>query len=41
MKIWAANNNFDMFTDLTLDMIPIIWLGEGYYGIVERIKREL
>ncbi|WAM31591.1 hypothetical protein [Caldicellulosiruptor naganoensis] len=38
MKIWAANNSYDTFTDLTLDMIPIIWLGEGYYGIVEKNK---
>lgn len=36
IKIWAANNNFDLFADLTLDMVPVIWLGEGYYGIVER-----
>ena len=41
MKIWAANNNFDIFTDLTLDMIPIVWLGEGYYGIVEKNKERI
>ncbi|WAM33879.1 hypothetical protein [Caldicellulosiruptor morganii] len=36
LKIWAANNNLDIFADLTLDMIPIVWLGEGYYGIVQK-----
>ncbi len=41
LKIWAANNNLEMFALLTTDMIPIVWLGEGYYGIIAKYKEKM
>lgn len=41
LKIWAANNNLEMFALLTTDMIPILWLGEGYYGIIAKYKEKM
>lgn len=35
MKIWAYMNDLFLYTDLTMDMVPIVWAGEGYYCVVK------
>lgn len=32
-KLWAKKNDYEIFAKLSMDSIPVVWLGEGYYGI--------
>lgn len=41
LKIWAVNNNLEIFVLFIIDMILIVWFGEGYYGIIVKYKEKM
>lgn len=41
LKIWVVNNNLEIFVLFIIDMILIVWFGEGYYGIIVKYKEKM